>query len=72
MVGDLGVRTAGASRHMSYHAAAELLQQAGALGAAEARRRAPRADGLHRRRQQERHARRRVRHRTALDIASLH
>lgn len=44
-------------RQMSYHAAAQLLQQPGALRVAEAGRRAPRSDRLHRRCQQERHAR---------------
>lgn len=53
---------------MPYHAAAQLLQQPRTLGGVEAGRRAPRADGLHRRGQQEWHARRCVRHRAPLHI----
>lgn len=57
---------------MPYHAATQLLQQPRTLRGVEASRRAPRADGLHGRGQQERHARRRVRHRAPLHITFHH
>lgn len=70
------VATSTAARQVSYHSAADLLQQAGALRAAEARRRAARADRLHRRRQQKRYTRRSVGHRTSLHsrqmLTSMH
>lgn len=49
-------RAAVADRQVPYHAAAQLLQDPRALRAAEAGRRAPGPDRLHRRRQQEWHA----------------
>lgn len=60
------VATSAAAGQVSYHSAADLLQQAGALRAAEARRRTARANRLHRRRQQKRYTGRSVWHRTTL------